>query len=550
MKVIIIGGVAGGMSAATRLRRNREDAEIVVLERGQNVSFANCGLPYHIGGFIEDRESLLLNSPTSLAARFRLDVRVGAEVVGVHTAAKFVTVRDRATGVTTTESYDSLVISTGASALKPTFASDLPLRTLRDLDDLDAIMADLPPVGEGGNALVVGAGFVGLEAVENLRERGMTVTLVSRGPQVLSSFDPEMAVLVLEQLRASGATVHLDATVDRIEGGAAHLSDGTAIPTSFVFAAVGVRPESALAVEAGIAVGPDGGIRVDEQQRTSADGVFAVGDVAQKKGWVSSEEATVPFAGLANKEGRLAADVIAGIARPYRAALGTAIVESCGIVAARTGRSETELRAGGRAARVIHTHPSNHATYYPGATMLSIKLLVDPEDDSILGAQVVGHEGVDKRIDVIATAMAGGMTASSLAELELAYAPQFGSAKDPVNMLGYIDGNMARGEDPTLQWHELDERLAEGWMLLDVRMPGQLKEGSIPGSLHVSLPELRANLEQLRGRQVVVHCRVGQNSHNAQRILLQNGIEAVNLDGGFLTWRDGMATRVGSKIAG
>jgi NADPH-dependent 2,4-dienoyl-CoA reductase/sulfur reductase-like enzyme/rhodanese-related sulfurtransferase len=563
MKTVIVGGVAGGMSAATRLRRLDEHAEIVVLERGPDVSYANCGLPYFVGGVIEDRSALLLQTPESLAARFRLDVRIGHEGGDIDPDVRTVTAMRLADGVLVTESYDTLVLAVGADSNSGTPAAGVPVHSLRTLADVDAIEAlveaaeldqeleqdlehDLDDTaGREASALVVGAGFIGLEAVENLVRRGIRVTLVQRGRQVLSPLDPEMAAAVEAELRANGVDVRTGTVVEGGSDGELRLSDGTTVRPSFVVDASGVRPATALATAAGLRLGPSGGIAVDARNRTSDPRILAVGDGVEKIDALSGEPALVALAGLANRHGRTAADVIAGLDEQNTPALGTAIVRIFDVIAAKTGWSERQLVEAGRAHRVVHTHPSSHAGYYPGAQGMSMKLLVDPATDAILGAQIVGGEGVDKRIDVIAVAMAGGIGASALARLELAYAPQFGSAKDPVNQLGYVADNLRTGATRAIQWHELDAALDGGATLVDVRSAEEHAAGAIPGAVNVPLDELRDRRGELPGGPLVVHCQVGQRGHTAARLLEQLGHEVVNLDGGYRTWAAGVGSAAG-----
>lgn len=537
VKTVIIGGVAAGMSTATRLRRLDEDAEIVVFERGSYVSFANCGLPYYVGGVITDRDSLLLQTPASLAARFRLDVRVDHEVTAIDRAAHTVSVQDTVTGATSTESYDRLVIAAGADGGTLTATAGIPVHTLRTIDDVDAITTLLSD-DRSGPVVVAGAGFIGLEAVENLAARGLEVILVQRGPHVLSPLDPEMAQPLHAHLVARGVDVRTSTRVAEITSDRVALSDGAEIAARFVIDATGVRPAAALAATAGLTLGPTGGIAVDDQNRTSDPDILAVGDGVEKTDAVTSSPALVTMAGLANRHGRTAADVLAGRDEHNTPALGTAIVEVMGMVVASTGWSEQRLRAADLPHRVIHTHPASHATYYPGAEGMSIKLLVDPATDAILGAQIVGGAGVDKRIDVIAVAMAGGITASALARLELAYAPQFGSAKDAVNQLGYVADNLRSGATASIQWHELagSERT-----LIDVRTPAEFARGAIPGAVNIPLDDLRARIGDLPAGGVIVHCQVGQRGHTAARLLAQHGVDVVNLDGGYRTWVAGAA---------
>ena len=543
MKTVIVGGVAGGMSAATRLRRLDEDAEIVVLERGPHVSYANCGLPYYVGGVIRDRGALLLQTPESLAARFRLDVRVRHEVTGIDPENRVLTVLDLATGDESRETYDELILAVGASARTPADGGGIPTRTLRTVEDVDAIEALIDAAGEPASALVIGGGFIGLEAVENLVRRGIRTTLVQRGAHVLSPLDPEMAAPIEAELRHRGVDVRTSATVERIEHGEAVLADGSRVRPDFIVDAAGVVPNVHLARLAGARLGRTGGIAVDGQGRTSIPHISAVGDGVEKVDALSGEESLVTMAGLANRHGRSVADVIAGRDEHNAAALGTAIVKVFDLVAAKTGWSERQLIAAQRPHRVIHTHPASHATYYPGARAMSMKLLVDPATDAILGAQIVGGDGVDKRIDILAVAMAGGIPASGLARLELAYAPQFGSAKDPVNQLGYVADNLRTGTTRAIQWHELDAAMDAGAVLLDVRSPTEHAAGAVPGSVNIPVDELRDRLREIPDGPVVVHCAVGQRGHTAARILSQRGFDVVNLDGGYRTWTAGAASR-------
>jgi len=538
---VIIGGVAGGMSAATRLRRLDERARIIVLERGNDVSFANCGLPYHVGGVIEQRSALVLQTPEALGARFGLDVRVRTEAIAIDRSSRSVTVRDLTTGELTTIDYDALVLSPGASPRRPDLPGVERGLVLRDLADTDAIVA---AAQDARTVVIAGGGFIGLELAENLHARGIHVTIVQSAPQLLTALDLEMAHPLLVRAREEGLGVRLSNRLAQIDDESVTLADGEMLPADVVVLAVGVQPDSSLAVAAGLDVDTHGGIVVDEHQRTTDPHIWAVGD-AVAKSLAGGGGALVPLAGLANRHGRLAADAIAG--RPHAAvpALGTAVIGFLGLTAASVGMTERALR--GRSIRVIHTHPLDHAGYYPGATTLALKLIVDAETDAILGAQAVGENGVEKRIDVIATAMAGHITGRGLADLELAYAPQYGSAKDPVNLLGYVDDNLIDGE-LSVQWHELEERRASGWKLIDVRTDGEYEAGAIAGSELITLDDLRARAESLRGDRVIVHCKVGQRGHTAARMLRQYGVTVANLDGGYLTWQAGRAATVDAVL--
>ncbi|TFD66437.1 FAD-dependent oxidoreductase [Cryobacterium ruanii] len=549
MKIIIVGGVAGGMSAATRLRRLDETAQIIVFERGHYVSFANCGLPYFVGGIIRNRGDLLLQTPQSLGARFALDVRVDTEVVRIDRTAQTVSVRNVLTGDESIEHYDRLVLAAGASARSGATGSTIPTYTLRTVDDVDRITAVLAEAG-AASAVVMGGGFIGLEAVENLVHRGVHVTLVQRGPQIFTPLDPEMAAPVLDRVRERGVDVRLNTTVTGTAGaGTVILSDGTTVPADLVIDASGVRPDVTLAEQAGLRIGESGGVWVDGTQATSDPLIFAVGDGVEKMDAVDGSGTLVTMAGLANRHGRSVADSIAGNTEHAAPALGTGILGIFGLTVALVGWSEKRLVAAGRAHRIAHTHPSNHAGYFPGAEGMSIKLLIDAESDAILGAQIVGGAGVDKRIDVLAVAMAAGLGASALTRLELAYAPQYASAKDPINQLGYVADNLAQGTSVNLQWHELEAARAAGAVLVDVRSAEEFAAGSIPGALNVSLDELRARLFELPRVPLIVHCQVGQRGHTAARILTESGFDAQNLDGGYRTWLAGTSSLMASPIA-
>ena len=545
-EVVIIGGVAGGMSAATRLRRLDEHARITVLERSGHVSFANCGLPYHVGGVIEDREALLLQTPESLHDRFGLDVRVAHEAVRIDRDRRVVISRDLATGTEHEHPYDALVLSPGARPVRPPIPGIERALTLRDIEDTDALVA---AIADARTATVVGGGFIGVELAENLVRRGLHVTVVEATSQVMAPLDPEMVTPVHDRLRDHGVDLRLGVSVTEIGADSVTLADGSTAPADVVVAAIGVRPETALAEAAGLEIGPAGGIAVDETLRTSDPAIWAVGDAVEKRDGLSHEAVLVPLANTANLQGRMVADLICGRPVRLRDVNGTAIVGVFGLQVATTGWNEKRLRAAGRPHRVIHVHPNSHAGYYPGAEPMALKLLVDPETDAILGAQGVGTDGVDKRIDVIATAMAGGLTASELAGLELAYAPQYGSAKDPVNMLGYLAENLAEGLTSTVQWHELADRMADGAVLLDVRTPEEHADDAIPGSVLIELDTLRDRLGEIPPGPVIVHCGVGLRAHTAARLLAQHGFDVANLDGGHRTWLAGTRAQPRELVA-
>lgn len=554
MKIVIVGGVAGGMSAATRMRRLDETAEIVVFERGHYVSFANCGLPYYVGGLIADRAQLLLQTPESLTARFALDVRIDREVTGIDRAAQTVSVRDMMSGETTTESYDRLILAAGATTRSAPADFGLATHTLRTVDDVDHIEAVLAATPGSPSAVVIGGGFIGLEAVENLVHRGVHVTLVQRGPQILTPLDTEMAAPVVAHLRAHGVDVRLNTSVIGSDAVGADgttaatgllLSDGSLVPADLVIDATGVRPDTSLASDAGLRIGASGGIWVDGTQATSDPLIFAVGDGVEKTDAVAGDGVLVTMAGLANRHGRAAADSIAGRPGDAVASVGAGIVGVFDLTVAMVGWNEKRLLAAGRAHRIVHTHPASHAGYFPGAEQMAIKLLIDSSggaaDDTILGAQIVGGDGVDKRIDVLATAMAGGLTASALSRLELAYAPQYGSAKDAINQLGYVADNLLHGTGPSVQWHELDAAVRAGATVVDVRTPDEFAAGHLPDAVNLSLDELRARNSELPAGPLIVHCQVGQRGHTAARLLSQRGFDVRNLDGGYRTWLAGRA---------
>lgn len=534
MKVVIIGGVAGGMSAATRMRRLDASAEIIVLEKSGHVSYANCGLPYYVGGVIEEEKDLLLQTPASLHARFRLDVRIAHEVVAINRENKTVSVKNLLTQENLEIGYDKLILSPGASPVVPPIPGVERAMTLRTVEDVERITTRVKEAPT--SAVVIGGGFIGVEIAENLVHRGIKTTLVEATPQVLAPLDPEMAFLVAKEMTLQGVSLHLSDGVSTIDEQTVTLSSGAVIPAAIVIMAIGVRPDTSLAKAADLKIGIRGGIEVDEFNRTSDLDIYAVGDAAQKVDALDGEATLVPLANLANRHGRVVADHIAGRAiRPVRT-IGTAIVKVFDLMIATTGWNEKRLVADGRPYLAIHTHPNSHAGYYPDAKQIALKLLFDPKSGEILGAQGVGLEGVDKRIDVIATAIRGDITAPELADLELAYAPPFGSAKDPVNMLGYIAENLMSGLLETAQWNEIDQFVCNGFDLLDVRSIEEFGRGNIPGSKNIPVDEIRDRISELTNKNVLVNCQVGQRGHTATMLLKELGFNAVNLDGGYLTW--------------
>jgi NADPH-dependent 2,4-dienoyl-CoA reductase/sulfur reductase-like enzyme/rhodanese-related sulfurtransferase len=534
MKIVIIGGVAGGMSAATRARRLDASAEIIVLEKSGHVSYANCGLPYYVGGVIEEEKDLLLQTPESLHARFRLDVRISSEVTAINRASKTVSVRNLLTKEVSEISYDKLILSPGASPVVPPIPGVERAMTLRTVEDVERITNRVHE--KPANAVVIGGGFIGVEIAENLIHRGIKTALVEAMPQVLAPLDPEMASLVAKEMALQGVELHLADGVSTIDPTTVTLTSGVVLPADLVILAIGVRPDTSLAKAADIKVGTRGGIEVDDFNRTSDPDIYAVGDAAQKVDALDGEATLVPLANLANRHGRVAADHISGlITRPVKT-IGTAIVKVFDLMIATTGWNEKRLSADGRTFMAIHTHPNSHAGYYPDAKQMALKLLFDPTTGEILGAQGVGIEGVDKRIDVIATAIRGGITAPELADLELAYAPPFGSAKDPVNMLGYISENLISGLLETAQWNQIDSFVEKGFDLIDVRSAEEFSRGSIPGAVSMPVDEIRDRVSELTNKNILVNCQVGQRGHTATMLLKELGFNAVNLDGGYLTW--------------
>ena len=540
MKIIIVGGVAGGMSAATRLRRLKEDAEIIIFEKGPFVSFANCGLPYYVSGEIANREDLLVQTPESLKARFHLDVRPFHEVTAISPDQHTVTVRHD--GKEFTESYDRLILSPGAKPFVPPIdglETAENTYTLRNVPDLDEIMLALEK--EPKEAVVIGAGFIGLEMAENLRKRGLNVTIVEKAPHVLPPLDEEMAAFVQAELLKNGIQVVTSQSAMRFEdkGKVIVLENGQKIVSDVTILSVGVQPENALAQVAGIELGLRGGILVNERYETSQPDIYAVGDAIVVKQEITGEDALISLASPANRQGRQVADVIAGVARKNKGSIGTAIVRAFDMTAASTGLSERILRINGLPYRVIHVSGKDHAGYYPGATDVTLKLLFEPTSGKIYGAQGVGKKGVDKRIDILATAIKGNLTIFDLPELEFTYAPPFGSAKDPVNMLGYAALNLVEGLSDNIQWYELEEELAAGKKFLDVRTTSEFQQGHLKvDTVHIPLNELRERLGELdKSQDYIVSCHSGLRSYIAERILKQAGFSVKNLDGAFALYK-------------
>ncbi len=533
MKVVIIGGVAGGMSAATRLRRLDEQAEIIVLEKGPHVSFANCGLPYYVSGEIAEREALLIQTPASLKARFNLDVRSESEAIEIDGSAKRVKIK-RGQEIYW-ESYDSLVLSPGARPFIPPISGIEAdnVFTLRNVVDLDRIMA-FADKQQPQKALVIGAGFIGLEMAENLKRKGLDVTIVEKTPHVLPLLDEEMAALVEGELLKQHLTLLTGLSAVSFKEGRVQLEDGQELATDMIILSVGVQPETTLAKKAGIKLGLRGGILVDQHYRTNLPDVYAVGDGIVVKQQITGEDALISLASPANRQGRQVADVIAGLPRVNQGSIGTAIVRLFDLTAATTGLSERQAKLAGLKYQVVHVRGNDHAGYYPGATAVLLKLVFNPETGEIYGAQGVGQKGIDKRIDSLATAIKGQLRVADLQELEFTYAPPFGVAKDPVNMLGYVALNVIEGHSEMIQWHELESSLGNGYQLLDVRGPEEYAGGHIEESLNIPLPDLRQRLSELDKKQpYIVSCASGQRSYIAERLLKQHGFKVKNLDGAF-----------------
>jgi NADPH-dependent 2,4-dienoyl-CoA reductase/sulfur reductase-like enzyme/rhodanese-related sulfurtransferase len=546
MKVLIVGGVAGGMSAATRLRRLREDAEIIIFEQGPHVSYANCGLPYHVGEVIEQESSLLLQTPKSLKDRFNLDVRVNNRVTKLNPDEKTVEVLNLATGESYTESYDSLILSTGAKPRMVPIPGLERAHVLRDVPDAVGIK-ELVDQKKIKTAAIIGAGFIGVELAENLQHRGIETTIVEFRDSILPQFDQEMIEPLQATLVANGIKLALRAETQEVLADTLVLKDGRVIPADLVVAAIGVVADHQLAVDAGLKIGEAGGIWVDDQMRTSNPDIYAVGDAAEKVSALTGQHQMIWLANLANRHGRLVADVVAGEKVAARKSIGTGIIGAYGMAAALTGLTEGLAQRMGIAHKVIHLHPSSHAGYYPGAERVSLKVLFDPESGKLLGAQGIGRDGVDKRIDVIATAIYAGLTIDDLMNLELSYAPAFGSAKDAINQTGYVGNNVREGKTPNIQWHEVEAAQDSGAIVVDVRTSDEHQAGNIPGAILMPVDELRNHVEELKGKDVIVTCAVGQRGHTATQILRSHGIKVRNLDGGYTTWK--MAQDAKARVA-
>lgn len=547
-RLVIVGGVAGGASAAARARRLCEECEITVFERGPHASFANCGLPYFVGGEIVEPDDLLVQTPASLRARFNLDVRVNSEVTSIDRAARLVKVRERNSGREYEQPYDALILSMGATPLLPPIPGIERQGhfTVRNIPDVERIKAWIKEC-RACRAVVVGGGYIGLEMAEQLvRHGGLSVTVVEALPQVMTPLDPEMAAWLHLELQKHGVELFLDNPVSAFDvpgtGESARasmvlLKNGERLYADTVVLGLGVRPEAGLAQNAGLEIGAHGGIRVNEHLQTTDPHIWAVGDAIEVRDAITGAWSLIPLAGPANRQGHIAADSIFGRPTRYPGTWGTAILRLFDLTAGCTGANEKTLRATGIPYQALHLHPGSHAGYYPGGEPIALKILFAPDTGKLLGAQAIGREGVDKRIDVIATALKGGMTVHDLAELELAYAPPYGSAKDPVNLAGMAAKNVLDGDVSLAQWYEVAALDPARTVLLDVRRADERAKGFIPGSIHIPLDELRGRLGELpRDREIIVACHTGQRSYFASRVLAQNGFHVRNLTGAWRTW--------------
>lgn len=542
-KLLIIGGVAGGASAAARARRLNEEAEIIMFERGEFVSFANCGLPYHISGEIAERDALILQTPASFKSRFNVDVRVQQEVLAIDKTAKTVLVKNLVSGEQYSESYDALVLSPGAAPVSPPIPGlDTPLTfSLRNIPDMDKILYCVK-ANKPSHVTVVGGGFIGLEMMESFHGLNIDVTLLELSNQVMTPVDSEMANMLHSEIVAKGVDLRLNtglSSVEQTESGLnLHLSNGDSLQTGLLITAIGVKPEIALAQAAGLTIGELGGIVVDDQMRTSDAAIFAVGDAVEEFDLLTGEKVLIPLAGPANRQGRIAANNIFGASDTYKKTQGTAICRVFDLAIASTGLSEKRLQGSDIPFDKIYVHGASHASYFPGAYPISLKLLFNTDNGSILGAQAVGRDGVDKRIDVLAVAIRAGLTVYDLQDIELTYAPPFGSAKDVLNQAGFVASNRLKGE--TRLCHSADiDAVDDNQILLDVRNPGELiKVGVIEGAINIPVDQLRERLDELpKDKEILIFCQVGLRGHVAYRMLVNHGFKARNLTGGFKTYQ-------------
>ena len=538
-RVVIVGGVAGGMSAATRLRRLDESAEIIVIEKSGYVSYANCGLPYYIGGVIKDESSLLLQSPESLKERFNIDVRINSQGVKIDRENKTLLVENLSTNESYLLSYNKLILSPGAAPIRPQIPGIERALSLRSVEDTQKIFSQVAT--KPASAVVIGGGFIGVEVAENLVHQGIKTSIVEAASQLLAPLDPEMAYLVNKEMVTNGVDLYLGLSASQITEREVCLSDGQCIAAELVILAIGVKPETSLASDAGLKIGVKGGIVVDKFNLTNDPDIYAAGDATEKIDALDNNPSLVPLANIANRQGRVIADHINGRKVREVKTIGSAIVKVFDLAIATTGWNEKRLISAKRDYRVIHTHPGSHAGYYPGASTMAIKLIFDPKSGEIFGGQAIGRDGIDKRIDVIATAIRSKITAPELADLELAYAPPYGSAKDPINMLGYIAENIISGLTQSAQWNEIDKYLEAGYILLDVRNEDEFARGQIPDSINIPLDQLRERHSEIKAKKVLITCQVGQRGHSATLLMKNLGYEAVNLDGGYHLWSNSPA---------
>ncbi len=536
-KVVIVGGVAGGASAAARLRRLDEEAHIVMFERGEHISYANCGLPYYIGDTITERSKLLIQTPEAMHKRFNFDIRTESEVIGIDPVAKAVRVKSKKEGEYS-ESYDYLILSPGAKPVRPALPGieSSKIHTIRNVADTDHLKS-VVTTSNTSSAIVIGGGFIGVEMAENLRQLGLDVTLIEAGPQLLAPFDIEMSSVLAQELECNGVQLLFSDSVQSFEETdeqiQVELASGTSLVSDLVVLAIGVSPDTAFLRDSGLEMTPKGHIIVNDKLQTNLDGVFAVGDAVEVTDFVNGAKTAIPLAGPANKQGRIAADNVSGLGTTYKGSQGTSIIKVFGQTGAATGNNERTLQRLGTPYRVTYVHPSSHAAYYPGATPLTIKLLFD-DRGCILGAQAVGAEGVDKRIDTIATVIRFRGTIYDLIELELAYAPPYSSAKDPVNMAGYTAENILADRVQTFAPQDLDTTDSANRVLVDVRSEQEHNRGYIPGSILIPVDEIRSRLLELNPeKEVWVYCQVGLRGYTAARILMQKGFKVRNLAGGY-----------------
>lgn len=549
-KIIIVGGVAGGASAAARLRRLDETAQILMIERGGYISFANCGLPYYIGGTIKEREKLLVQTEEGMEKRFNIDIRVNSEVTKIDKGKKEVEIISG--GKTYKESYDYLILSPGANPVVPPIPGieREEIMTLRNMEDVDKIKGYIQK-NSPKSAAVIGSGYVGVEMAENLKELGMDVLLIEATEQILGVFDVEMARMLEKHVVDNGIKLITKDAVERFEGKnkvEIVLKSGRKFSTDMVVLSVGVRPENKLAKDAGIDLGERGGIKVDEHMRTSDPYIYAVGDAIEVKDYISGVNTLIPLAGPANKQGRIAADNICGRDSIYKGTQGTAILKVFDLTAASTGINEKTLKRMGIPYLKSYTISGSHAGYYPGAFTMQIKLLFSPEDGKVLGAQIVGRDGVDKRIDVLAEAVRHNLTVYDLEELELAYAPPYSSAKDPVNMAGFVAANILKGDMKVIYWDEIENINKDEYFILDVRTPVEYQGGHIEGAVNIPVDNLRERINEIpKNKKILEYCKVGLRGYLAYRILIQNGFEVYNLSGGYDIY-SAATSKINSKI--